>query len=116
MFSNTHSDSFILAELGSRIERERLNRNITQTELAKESGISKPTLQRIEAGKSAQMKSYIRIMRGLNLIANFEALIGPAHLSPIQQLKTKKKAQRQRATGSRVKEPEDLSPWTWDEE
>ena len=45
-----HTDSRILAELGERLARYRLNRNLTQDQLAREAGVSKRTIVRLEDG------------------------------------------------------------------
>ncbi|MFH1945638.1 MAG: helix-turn-helix transcriptional regulator, partial [Acidobacteriota bacterium] len=43
-------DKAILEELGERVMRQRLNRDITQADLAENAGISRGALQRIERG------------------------------------------------------------------
>ncbi|HEY1716698.1 MAG TPA: helix-turn-helix transcriptional regulator, partial [Verrucomicrobiae bacterium] len=47
------TDETVLAELGGRLTRIRLERNLTQLQLAKEAGVSKNTVQRLEAGAVA---------------------------------------------------------------
>ena len=49
------TDGGILEELGKRLRRERLDRNLTQAALAREAGISKPSVERLEAGRSVQL-------------------------------------------------------------
>ena len=44
------TDAAVLAEIGSRVERVRLERNVAQAELAREAGISRRTLVRARAG------------------------------------------------------------------
>jgi transcriptional regulator with XRE-family HTH domain len=44
------SDVALLQELGQRIARLRLERNLTQPQLAEQAGISKRTLERLESG------------------------------------------------------------------
>lgn len=48
--TNENDDETILAELGRRLARTRLERNISQQGLATEAGVSKRTVERIEAG------------------------------------------------------------------
>ena len=50
-------DKAIVRELGERLARTRLERNLTQAELAEQAGIAKRTLERIEAGGAAQLDS-----------------------------------------------------------
>ena len=67
--SDLLTDEAVLAELGERIARHRLDRQLTQTALAKEAGISKRTLERMEAGASVQLVNLIRVCRALGLLA-----------------------------------------------
>lgn len=51
------SDEAVLAELGQRLARLRVERDYTQAMLAEQAGISKRTLERLEAGPSCQLNS-----------------------------------------------------------
>jgi transcriptional regulator with XRE-family HTH domain len=105
------SDDAILAELGARFARRRIDLQLTQADLAYEAGISKRTVERIEAGASAQMSSIIRICRILDLIAGLDQFIPPTGPSPMELVKIKGK-QRQRASSSRKGRGAD-DQWTW---
>ena len=48
------SDDAALQALGRRLARHRLNRNLTQAEVAAEAGVSTLTVQRVEQGRSSQ--------------------------------------------------------------
>ncbi|MBL4819444.1 MAG: helix-turn-helix transcriptional regulator [Gammaproteobacteria bacterium] len=112
-FSENNSDSAILKELGRRIAQHRLNRNLTQNELAKEAGISLKTLVRIEQGYPAQTPNIVRLLRALHLLVNMEALIPEPPVSPVQQLKLQGK-KRKRASSKSAK-PVSQQPWSWGE-
>ncbi len=56
-----------LSELGDRIKKLRKERNITQQELAKRSGISRTTLSRIENGYFAKI-SVVTLEKILSLL------------------------------------------------
>ena len=113
-FTNDNSDDATLGELGSRIARYRLDRNLTQAELAQEAGVSMRTLQRIEGGESTHVSNLIRILRTLRLLENLESLVPEPAMSPIQQMKMQGK-QRSRAS-SRTRKPEKKAPWSWGDE
>lgn len=91
------TEKLALQQLGQRIARYRLNRNISQQTLADEAGVSKPTLQRIEKGHSSQTANLIRVLRALDLLDNFNNLVPEPAPSPIQQAKMRGKI-RQRAS------------------
>lgn len=112
---NLTPDETVLAELGSRIARYRLNRDMTQEALAKEAGISLITLKRIEHGEHAtNIVNIIRLLRALKLLDNLELMLPPEPISPLQQIRTQKKS-RKRAS-SRKKPTDQEQVWTWGEE
>ncbi|MBU1044573.1 MAG: helix-turn-helix domain-containing protein [Candidatus Omnitrophica bacterium] len=113
MIKNEMSDEAILNEIGLRIARCRLNKNVTQSALAIESGVSTPTIQRAEGGASIQLVKLIRILRALNLIENIELLVPELAFSPLQQLKMKGKIRRR---ASLLHENEKAADWTWGDE
>jgi len=108
------SDDAILAELGTRIARCRLERQLTQAALAEQAGIAKRTVERIEAGASAQMSSLIRVLRVLDLLPALDRLIPEAGPRPMDLLQHKGKV-RQRASARR-RSVLPAEPWTWDDE
>ncbi|HEY9149583.1 MAG TPA: helix-turn-helix transcriptional regulator [Gammaproteobacteria bacterium] len=112
--SDLLTDEAILDELGARIASRRLELELTQAELAEQAGIAKRTLERIEAGNSAQLSSLVRILRVLEALPGLEVLIPAAGPRPMDQLKRKGKV-RQRAPGRRGSEPPG-KPWSWDDE
>jgi len=108
------ADDAILAEIGERISSRRLDLQLTQAEVAEQAGIAKRTLERIEAGHSAQMSSLIRLLRVLDGLPGLDGLIPEAGPRPMDLLKRKGKV-RQRASKRR---PSDQpgKPWTWGDE
>lgn len=118
--SGQTTDLGILSEIGERLSRARLNRNLTQAELAEEAGVSKRTIERAEKGESVQLTSFIRILRALGLGDKIDLLVPEPRLSPMAQLEAKGK-ERQRASGERAKGSADrkkegsTETWTWDE-
>jgi putative transcriptional regulator len=107
------SDDVILQEIGGRIARYRLNRNMTQDALATEAGVSRPTVQRFERGESIQFTKFIRILRALHLLERLLEFIPEEVVSPLQQVKLKGKV-RQRA--SSASQEDDAQNWAWGEE
>jgi transcriptional regulator with XRE-family HTH domain len=107
------TDELILRELGDRLERIRLERNLTQAALAEEAGVSKRTLERLESGKVAtQLSGFLRVCRTLGMLERFDALIPEPLPSPISQLKLQGR-QRRRASGKRRAASGPQGTWTW---
>ncbi|HTI71843.1 MAG TPA: helix-turn-helix transcriptional regulator [Candidatus Limnocylindria bacterium] len=113
-FSNELTDETALQELGARLARVRLDRNLNQAQLAEQAGVSKRTVERLEAGTvGTQLSGFIRVCRVLGLIERFGLLAPEPEVSPMEQLRLRGK-QRKRASSkaSVVTKP---SPWTWGE-
>lgn len=107
-------DKAVLALLGERVSRQRLARNMTQAELAEAAGVSKRTIERLEAGESTQLSNFIRILRAIERVGGIDDLVPAPPPSPLEQLKLQGR-QRQRA--STVREPESTTgKWTWKDE
>lgn len=113
--SRDTSDRAALRELGSRIARHRLNRNLTQAALAAQAGVSTPTVQRIEQGNSTQAANLLRILRALKLLENLEALIPEPAVSPIQQARLRGRV-RQRASSPSSALGERSPEWRWEDD
>ena len=109
---NRRTDEAILAELGARLSSMRRSRDLTQAQLAQDAGVSKRTVERIEAGESAQMTSFIRILRTLGLLDGLESFLPPPQPSPMDLLRRAGKPPL-RATGKNVSSGE---PWSWADE
>lgn len=106
------TDDQILTILGRRIEATRLQRNMTQAELAHEAGVSKSTVERIESGSvSTRLTTLVRILRVLRLVDRFDVLVPETTPSPMELLKQQGK-KRKRAS-KRTDEGPEHAPWTW---
>src|SRR5271154_4892978 len=111
------TDAAVLAELGRRLTRQRLERNWTQAELAAEAGLGQATVQRAERGESVQMTSMIKLLRTLELLAGLDAAIPDSIDLPIAQLERERRKTRRRASGQRhpPRAPSER-PWVWGDE
>jgi len=94
------TDDEVLAELGGRLRRYRLQGNIRQAELARIAGISLRTLGNIERGKDVQLGTVIRILRALGRLDSLDAFLPEAGVSPMELLRSHGRS-RQRAGGPR---------------
>lgn len=112
--SDQLADEAILTEIGDRIARSRIDAQLTQADLAEQAGLSKRTVERIEAGGSAQLSNIVRILRVLGRLPSLDHVLPEATPGPMELLKRKGKP-RQRASTRR---PRDSSAraWTWDDD
>lgn len=105
------TDKAVLAELGERLARHRIQAGLTQAELARQAGVSKRTLERLEAGNSAQMVTWVRVSRALGLLPSLDQAVPELTESPLEIASGRGKP-RQRA--SKVQQGR-TGNWTWDE-
>ena len=106
------TDKAVLAELGERLTRIRLERNLTQVQLAEEAGVAKSTVQRLEASAVAtQLSGFIRVCRVLGVLERLDTLVPETVPSPVAQLKL---AGRKRQRASAAKPAKALGKkWQW---
>jgi transcriptional regulator with XRE-family HTH domain len=113
------TDTAILHEIGERLERRRIDAGLTQAELAEEAGISKRTVERIEAGRSTDFVMLLRTLRVLKLFPALDQLVADSPQSPLVLLKTRGRARKRvghsrRQSGGETA-PKPAAPWKWRE-
>lgn len=112
MSFNTTGNPFQLGtEIGQRIARLRLSRNITQATLAKSSGISPRTLRRMEAGQPVSLENFLRVAIVLKLADGLLAAVPSYDVRPMERVERGRK-ERLRARPKQT-DPEPAS-WSWD--
>ncbi|EIP99985.1 putative transcriptional regulator with C-terminal CBS domains [Opitutaceae bacterium TAV1] len=113
--TKTAADTEILRELGERLARTRLEQNITQAELAVLAGVSKRTIERLEAGVvGTQLSGFIRVCNALGLTERFDLLVPAPLPSPIEQLKLRGRQRRRASRHAPIKgaQPDPAGTWS----
>ncbi len=88
------SDAATLAEIGTRLASRRLSRQWRQADLAYEAGVSKRTVERIEAGVSVQSVLLLRVLRALGLLGGLNQLVPPNGPTPMELLELEKRRRK----------------------
>jgi transcriptional regulator with XRE-family HTH domain len=104
------SNAAIEADLGRRIEAIRLGRNVNQTQLAREAGVSRRTITRLENGRGVSLDTLIRVLRALGLADRLAALLPDPSVRPIERVRGKGRERRRARPQARKKAP---AKWTW---
>ncbi|MBU1049166.1 helix-turn-helix domain-containing protein [Candidatus Bipolaricaulota bacterium] len=108
-FSLAASDQ-IEAALGSQLEHIRLARNMTQAQVAKESGVSLRTIRRLEKGQGVSLDTFIRVLAALGVQGNLESLLPDPTVRPVERMgRTGKERKRARPTQSKSED----ATWAW---
>lgn len=117
-YSNLMDDNAVLAELGRRLARHRLNLNQTQAAIAREAGVAQRTLSKVENGHVVDSQSLVRILRALDLLDGLAALVPQPQVSPVALAQARGRV-RERASGyrgDRTQDQPDAGEWTWPDE
>lgn len=111
------TDEGVLEQLGQRLSRYRLDRNLTQAEVATEAGVHKNTIFRLEAGGSTQTKNLVRVLRALGLLDRLDDMVPEPATSPLKQLEAadrqRKRAETKPSRKSPLKPGAGSTGWTW---
>jgi transcriptional regulator with XRE-family HTH domain len=110
------SDETVLGEVGARLERIRLQRNTSQADLARSAGISRRSLQRLEAGEDVQLTTLLRTLRALELLQGLDAAVPEPLPSPLEEVA---RAGRPRRRARHRAGPPPAPPsggWRWGDE
>lgn len=103
------SNMAIINIIGEYIKQQRLEKNITQEQVARAAGVNRWTIGKIEGGNSITLLSLIQILRALDLMDVFAIFQHERQLSPIELVKLES-SKKQRA---RAKNTKDLGESEW---
>lgn len=94
MVSSSASDQAALASLGEAAARTRVERNLSQQELADRAGVGKRTVERFEQGESTTTVNLVRLLRALGLLEELDRIFPAAGPSPLEELRAARKRRR----------------------
>jgi putative transcriptional regulator len=120
----TASPQQSIQALGNQLEQLRLSKNLSQSVVASEAGVSRRTITRMEAGETVSLDTFVRVLKAYD-VADRLATLFPEHtVRPIERVKL---GGKQRKRASSVKSPIDnptnssvtessQEPWSWNDE
>ncbi len=93
-----HTTEEWLQIIGEQVKRLRLLTDMDQRDLAEQAGVALNVVKNIEYGKGSTLASFIKVLKVLDRVEWLNALQPEVSISPIQMLRSRKKAPRQRAS------------------
>ena len=99
MINFTMTDRAIAKELAKRIKQQRLNKDLSQKNVAEAAGISITAVQGVEKGEST-ISTLIKVLRVLGTLDSLESFLPEIIVSPLALAKIDAK-KRKKASGKR---------------
>jgi len=109
------TDSAILVQIGAKLKETRIERNLSQKDLAASCGLSPFSISQMENGHNTSLLSLIMVLRALNRLEILEELLREKPMSPVALSEyMKKHPERKRAYNS--KKAEEVTDFEWDKD
>lgn len=107
-YSDSNYDSMsnlaLQEHIGKFIQHHRLNQNRSQTDMAKEAGISRSTLSLLERGEKVTLETLLQALRVLGLLNILQVFDVKEEISPVEYAKLQKKKRKRARTKDTNKE------------
>lgn len=109
------TDDAVLAELGARIARLRIDGGLTQRALAARAGVAKRTLERLENGDQVQLATLISVLRELGRLDAMDLVVPDVEIRPVQMLEGRVRQRASRRSGAAATGAA-KGTWKWGDE
>jgi len=96
MIAEFNTPEEIEANLGERVRRIRLSRNIDQRTTASKAGISEKALRNLETGRGSTVDTLVRTLKALDSVQGIDLLAPEVTVDPLAMLHSRKPRQRVR--------------------
>lgn len=114
---NGESTSRLLGKIGEALKGRRLQRNISQEELSKLSGVSLASITRLETGKgNISLANMLAILKALEIADELKNIFSPPETSPTLLAKAVTGKTMERVKRSHSREIEKVEGWKWGED
>jgi len=98
------TDPVILAEIGDRIRRRRLDRNLSQQEVAERAGLDRTTVGALEREGRAALLTFVQVLRVLDALDELDAFLPAQGPSPLELARLQGKVRRRASTSRKGEE------------
>jgi transcriptional regulator with XRE-family HTH domain len=109
-------DAAILERLGAEVKRMRLEKNLSQAEVAERAGLDRTTVVKLEAGRAATLLTVVQVLRAIGRLDVLDAFHEEPRLTPMMALELEAKYERKRRKRAspqkgRILPPKPKSTW-----
>ncbi|MBK8582870.1 MAG: helix-turn-helix domain-containing protein [Flavobacteriales bacterium] len=109
-------DEKVVEQLGKELRRMRLSKNMSQADVAKNAGLDRTTVVKLEAGRSATLLTVVQILRAMDRLDVLDGFHEEPQLTPYQVVEQQEKylaKQRKRASPIKytIVPPKPKSTW-----
>ncbi len=94
------ADPAIVKEIGKSLKQIRLNKNLSQEQLAKTSGLDRTTISRMESGRAATLLTLIQVLRALDKLNILNIFLEEPEISPLNLLKIQENKRKRAYTAN----------------
>lgn len=98
-----------IRQLGKTLEQLRLSKNLSQSAVAAEAGVSRRTITRMEAGETVSLDTFVRVLKVYDVADRLATLFPTLDVRPIERVKL---GGKQRKRASTVKQSSE-QVWSW---
>lgn len=106
--------------LGHQLEQLRLSKNLSQTAVAANAGVSRRTITRMEAGATVSLDTFIRVLKVYEVADRLTTLFPAQSVRPMERVKLGGKQRKRASSGAKTNQnsmtKSKQEPWSWGDE
>ncbi len=100
------SDTQVVERLGAELRRMRLERNLSQAEVATRAGLDRTTVVKLEAGRAATLLTVVQVLRAIGRLELLDAFHKEPQPTPYMLVEAQEKYLKQQRKRASRKKPE----------
>ncbi|MBL7946621.1 MAG: helix-turn-helix domain-containing protein [Flavobacteriales bacterium] len=103
-------DTQVVEQLGAELRRMRLERNLSQAEVAQRAGLDRTTVVKLEAGRAATLLTVVQVLRAMDKLDLLDAFHQEPVPSPYMLVEAQEKYLKKQRKRAGRKKPDVLPP------
>ena len=104
------SDTQVVERLGKELRRMRLERNLSQAEVATRAGLDRTTVVKLEAGRAATLLTVVQVLRALGKLELLDPFHAEPQPTPYMLVEAQEKYLKKQRKRAGRKKPDVLTP------